>query len=43
MCVIRFSCYKSRILGEAREKGIIKPFDPDNKSPKYASYVPYWV
>jgi predicted HTH transcriptional regulator len=33
----------SRILGEAREKDIIKPFDPDNKSPKYASYVPYWV
>lgn len=33
----------SRILKETREKGFIKPFDPENKSPKLTSYIPYWA
>lgn len=33
----------SRIIKEAREKGLIKPFDPESNTRKYAKYVPYWV
>lgn len=31
----------SRILKDTREKGWIVPFDPENKSPKMTSYMPY--
>nr|WP_309690222.1 ATP-binding protein [Armatimonas sp.] len=33
----------SRILKEAREANLIKPYDPDNTSSKFARYVPYWA
>lgn len=33
----------SRIIREALEEKIIKEDDPENKSRKYASYVPYWA
>jgi len=33
----------SRIIREALLKKIIKPFDPENKSTRYAKYVPYWA
>lgn len=33
----------SRIIKGTLEKGLIKPFDPENKSNRYAKYVPYWI
>ncbi|TWT45361.1 Divergent AAA domain protein [Phycisphaerae bacterium RAS1] len=32
----------SRIIADAVEAGLIKPFDPDNRSRKHARYVPFW-
>lgn len=32
----------SRIIADAIEAGLVKPFDPDNKSRKHAKYVPFW-
>jgi predicted HTH transcriptional regulator len=32
----------SRIIADAVAAGVIKPFDPDNKSKKHARYVPFW-
>jgi predicted HTH transcriptional regulator len=37
------SSIASRIIREALEEKIIKEDDPENKSRKYASYVPYWA
>lgn len=33
----------SRILKQAQEKKLIKPFDPDNKSLRYIKYIPFWA
>ncbi len=33
----------SRIIKRTLEKGLIKPFDPENRSNRYAKYVPYWI
>ena len=33
----------SRIIRDALEEKIIKEDDPESKSRKYASYVPYWA
>lgn len=33
----------SRIISDSIESGLIKDYDPDNKSKKYAKYVPFWV
>lgn len=33
----------SRIIADTKEKGLIKDYDPDNKSRTYAKYLPYWV
>jgi predicted HTH transcriptional regulator len=33
----------SRIIKHTLKKGLIKPFDPENKSNRYAKYVPYWI
>ena len=33
----------SRIIKEAVKGGLIKPFDPENKAPRYQKYVPYWA
>lgn len=33
----------SRIIKEALGAGLIKPFDPNNRSNKYASYSPFWM
>lgn len=33
----------SRFIKEAVESGRIKPKDPDSKSKKYASYLPFWA
>ncbi len=33
----------SRIIADALSAGLIKDFDPDSKSKKYAKYVPFWV
>lgn len=33
----------SRIIGDAINSGLIKDYDPENKSRKYAKYVPYWI
>ena len=32
----------SRIIADSIEDGLIKPYDADNKSKKYAKYVPFW-
>lgn len=32
-----------RIIADARDAGLIKPADPENKSPRYARYVPFWA
>jgi ATP-dependent DNA helicase RecG len=37
------STYASNIIASTLESGLIKPYNPDNKSKKFASYVPYWV
>ncbi len=33
----------SRIIKSTMERGWIKPFDPENRSNRYAKYLPYWV
>ena len=33
----------SRIIKNTSEKGWIKSFDPENKSNRYAKYIPYWA
>lgn len=33
----------SRIIRDALEERIIKEDDPENKSRKYASYIPFWA
>ncbi len=32
----------SKIISETIQSGLIKDYDTDNKSKKYARYVPYW-
>lgn len=33
----------SRIIADAVDEGLIKLDDPENKSRRYAKYLPYWV
>lgn len=33
----------SRVISDAVDAGVIKPYDPDNKSRKHAKYVPFWL
>ncbi len=33
----------SKVISDARQADYIKPYDPDNKSPRYARYVPFWA
>jgi len=33
----------SRIIADTKEQGLVKDYDPDNKSRTYAKYVPYWL
>ncbi len=33
----------SRIIGDAIDAGIVRPFDPESKSRKHAKYVPSWA
>lgn len=33
----------SRIIADTIDGGLIKPFDPTNKSNKHAKYIPYWA
>lgn len=33
----------SRIIGDAVDEGLIKLDDPENRSKRYARYVPYWA
>ncbi len=33
----------SRIIRDALGEGVIKEDDPENKSRKYASYIPFWA
>ena len=32
----------SRIIKEVLKEELIRPYDPENKSPKYMRYIPYW-
>lgn len=33
----------SKVISDARHANYIKPYDPDNKSPRHARYVPFWA
>ena len=33
----------SRIIGETIDAGLIKPYDPESTSRKYARYIPFWA
>lgn len=33
----------SRIIAETLETGLIRPYDPENRSRKHARYVPFWA
>ena len=33
----------SGIIANSIDMGLIKPFDPENKSNKYAKYIPFWA
>ncbi|GAB64326.1 MAG: transcriptional regulator [Candidatus Jettenia sp.] len=33
----------SRIIADTANEGLIKDYDPENKSRKYAKYVPFWA
>lgn len=33
----------SRIIADTIEAGLIKPFDPESESKKFAKYVPFWA
>jgi ATP-dependent DNA helicase RecG len=33
----------SRIIAEAIDEGLIKAYNPENKSRKHASYIPFWA
>lgn len=33
----------SKIISDTIKEGLIKPYDPDNKSPRYARYIPWWA
>jgi ATP-dependent DNA helicase RecG len=33
----------SRVIGESVEDGLIKPFDPRNKSRRLSQYIPFWA
>ena len=33
----------SRVISDAVDAGVIKPYDPENKSKKHAKYIPFWL
>jgi predicted HTH transcriptional regulator len=33
----------SRIIADTLQEGLIKDFDPDNKSKKHSKYIPFWA
>lgn len=33
----------SKVIADTIKAELLKPYDPDNKSPKHARYVPYWA
>ncbi len=33
----------TKIISAAHKEGMIKPYDPENRSPRYARYVPFWA
>lgn len=33
----------TRVIGDAVDEGLVKPFDPENASRKHAKYVPFWA
>ena len=33
----------SKVIADARQVGLIKPYDPEKLSPKHVRYVPYWA
>ena len=32
----------SKIINDATKEGLIKPYDPENRSRRHARYIPYW-
>ena len=37
------SAFASKIISDTIDAGLIKQTNPDNKSKKYISYVPFWA
>lgn len=37
------SAIASRIIGETLDAGLVKPYDPENRSRKHAKYIPFWA
>lgn len=33
----------TKIISAALKEGMIKPYDPENRSPRYARYIPFWA
>ena len=33
----------SRVINDAIEAGVVRPYDPESESRRHASYVPYWA
>lgn len=33
----------TKIISATMKDGLIKPYDPENRSPRYARYVPFWA
>ena len=33
----------SRIISDTISEGLVKPYDPENKSKKHAKYIPFWA
>lgn len=33
----------SRVISDAIEAGVVRPYDPESESRRHASYVPYWA
>jgi len=33
----------SRVISDTLEQKLIKPYDPENKAPRHARYVPFWA
>ena len=33
----------SQVIADAKEEILIKDYDPENRAPRYAKYIPFWA